>query len=73
MVICGADSNLIKIAFPAILASPKAQNLTIPSKIDEPSCQIPNLARGGIFDHVEVCIILAFGGTFGLPQGPPEW
>ena len=27
---------------------------------------------GGLFDHVEVCIFLAFGGTFGLPQEPPE-
>ena len=24
--------------------------------------------KGGIFDHVEVCIFLAFGATFGLPQ-----
>ena len=27
---------------------------------------------GGFFDHVKVCIFLAFGGTFGLPQGPPR-
>ena len=27
---------------------------------------------GGVFDHVEDYIFLAFGGTFGLPQEPPE-
>ena len=42
MLIGGASGNLMKMAFPAILASPKDQNLIIPSKIDRPSCQIPN-------------------------------
>ena len=46
LVIGGADSNSMKIAFPAILASPKAQNLIVPSKIDEPLSQIPNSAQG---------------------------
>ena len=49
MFIDGTDSNLMKMAFLAILASPKAQNLIIPSKIDDPSCQIPYSARGQHF------------------------
>ena len=46
LVIGGAIGNLTKMTFPVILASPKAQNLIIPSKIDELSSQIPNSARG---------------------------
>ena len=37
LVIGGASGNVMKMAFPAILASPKAQNLIIPSKKDESS------------------------------------
>ena len=49
LVIGGASGNVMKMAFPAILASPKAQNLIIPSKINEASSQIPNSARGWPF------------------------
>ena len=49
LVIGGASGNVMKMAFPAILASPKAQNLIIPSKIDDPSCQIPYSAQGQRF------------------------
>ena len=49
LVIGGAIGNLTKMTFPVILASPKAQNLIIPSKIDEPLSQIPNSARGWHF------------------------
>ena len=49
LAIGGANSNVMKMAFPAILASPKAQNLIIPSKINEASSQIPNSARGWPF------------------------
>ena len=49
LAIGGANGNVMKMAFPAILASPKAQNLIIPSKIDEPLSQIPNSARGWHF------------------------
>ena len=49
LVIGGAIGNLTKMTFPVILASPKAQNLIIPSKIDEPLSQIPNSARGWRF------------------------
>ena len=49
LVIGGASSNLMKMTFPTILASPKVQNLIIKSKIDELLCQIPNSARGWRF------------------------
>ena len=38
--------KVMKIAFPANLASPKAQNVIVPSKLDDPSCQIPNSSWG---------------------------
>ena len=45
LVIGGASGNVMKMAFPAILASPKAQSLIIPAKIYDPSCQIPYSAQ----------------------------
>ena len=58
----GADRNLMKMAFLAILASPKAQNLIIPSKIDDPSCQIPYSARGQHFPPCWSLHIFCFWG-----------
>ena len=49
LAIGGANGNVMKMAFPVILASPKAQNLIILSKINEASSQIPNSARGWPF------------------------
>ena len=49
LAIGGANGNVMKMAFPAILASPKAQNLIIPSKIYDPSDQISYSAWGQYF------------------------
>ena len=64
LVIDGAESNLMKLVFPSILASPKAQNLIIPSKIDGTICQIPSKLWDSVFEHVEVYIFWSFLGTF---------
>ena len=60
--------KMIKIARPANLASSKAQNLIIPSKIDDPFCQIPNSIQGQPFQPVKKCLFWAIGGTL---LGPP--
>ena len=80
LVIGGAIGNLTKMTFPVILASPKAQNLIIPSKIDEPLSQIPNSARGWHFWpcwslHILGCFWLHLG-SHRVPWGvglPPTW
>ena len=41
--------KVLKMAFPANMASWKAQNLILPWKLDDLSCQIPNSARGWHF------------------------
>ena len=48
-IIGGATGKVLKMAFPANMASWKAQNLILPWKLDDPSCQIPNSARGRHF------------------------
>ena len=49
MIIGGATRRVLKMAFPVNLASWKAQNLILPWKLDDPSCQIANSARGRCF------------------------
>ena len=49
MIIGGATGGVMKMAFPVNLASWKAQNLIVPWKLDDPSCQIENSARGRRF------------------------
>ena len=49
MIIGGATGGVLKMAFPVNLASWKAQNLIVPWKLDDPSCQIENSARGRRF------------------------
>ena len=49
MIIGGATWGVMKMAFPVNLASWKAQNLIVPWKLDDPSCQIENSARGRRF------------------------
>ena len=49
MIIGGATGKVLKRVFPANLASWKAQNLIVPWKLDDPSCQIENSARGQRF------------------------
>ena len=49
MIIGGATGKVLKMAFPANMASWKAQNLILPWKLDDLSCQIPNSARGWHF------------------------
>ena len=48
-IIDGTTGKMLKMAFPANLASWKAQNLIVPWKLDDPSCQIENSARGRRF------------------------
>ena len=45
----GAIGKVLKMAFPTNLASWKAQNLIVPWKLDDPSCQITNSAWGQHF------------------------
>ena len=49
MIIGGATGKMMKMAFLVNLPSWKAQNLIVPSKLDDPSCQIENSARGRRF------------------------
>ena len=49
IIIGGATGRVLKMAFPVNLASWKAQNLILPWKLDDPSCQIANSARGRCF------------------------
>ena len=49
MMIGCATEKVLKMAFPANLASWKAQNLILPWRLDDPSCQIANSAREGLF------------------------
>ena len=48
-IIGGATGKVLKMAFPANMASWKAQNLILPWKLHDPSYQIPNSARGRHF------------------------
>ena len=60
MIIGGAPGKVLKLAFPPNLASWKAQNLIVPWKLDEPSCQIPNSAWGRHFWASLILHIFAF-------------
>ena len=44
-----ATGKMIEMVFSANLASPKSQNMIVPSKLVNPSSQIQNLARGQFF------------------------
>ena len=46
MIIGGATGEMMKMAFLVSLTSWKAQNLIVPWKLDDPFCQISNLAQG---------------------------
>ena len=49
IIIGGATRRVLKKAFPVNLASLKAQNLILPWKLDDPSCQTSNSVRGQHF------------------------
>ena len=49
MIKVGTTGKVLQMAFPANLTSWKAQNLILPWKLDDPSCQIVNSARGRCF------------------------
>ena len=49
MIIGGATGEMMKMAFLVNLASWKAQNMIVTWKLDDPSCQIANSARGRHF------------------------
>ena len=59
MIIGGATGKVLKMAFPANMASWKAQNLILPWKLDDHLVRFQIQLGAGISEHLEVCIFLA--------------